>query len=119
MFTKDLSDIRIRKDMYHAILKVVVLKKIKDKKTYSYKLLKETADKLQKLSGKKNIKNDIYNTVSYLEKAGYIKTDVRLDGNRVKKYYTITSKGNSALKEAESIFSRAVGEAHRFVKMMA
>ncbi len=100
----------ITKDMYHAILKLILLTTIKEKKTYSYKMLKDVGEivKSRHFPHSGSIKNDIYNTISALENAGYVRVQAKLEGNRVKKYYSITAKGTAALKESRVVFSQAV-----------
>jgi DNA-binding PadR family transcriptional regulator len=97
----------MNKDMRHMVLKLLILKRIKSGRTYSYALIKEFSNDgisglLQKEHG--NVKNDIYNTINALEKSGYIKVKAESGKIRPKKYYTITKSGNSALLQTKKLF---------------
>jgi DNA-binding PadR family transcriptional regulator len=97
----------MNKDMRHIVLKLLLLKRIKGGRTYSYALIKEFSNDrisglLQKEQG--SVKNDIYNTINALEKSGYIKVVAEAGKIRPKKYYTITKSGNSALLQTKRLF---------------
>jgi len=97
----------MNKDMRHMVLKLLILKRIKSGRTYSYALIKEFSNDhisglLQKEQG--SVKNDIYNTINALEKSGYIKVKVESGATRPKKYYTITKSGNSTLLQTKRLF---------------
>lgn len=109
------SDSFISKDMYHAVLKLVLLTKIRKEKTYSYKLLKDISKHLSPISGKKDIKSDIYNTINLLENAGYIKVDVQMERNRTKKYYSLTKEGIKVHDNAKMVFRDAMTEVSKFL----
>lgn len=101
------KDPYMNKDMRHIVLKLLLLKRIKGGRTYSYALVKEFSnDKISGLLQKKqdNVKNDIYNTINALEKSGYIKVKAETGKIRPKKYYTITKSGNSALLQTKKLF---------------
>ena len=95
------------KDMRHIVLKLLILKRIKSGRTYSYALLKEFSNDrisglLQKEKG--NVKNDIYNTINALEKSGYIKVKADVNNARLKKYCTLTRSGKATLAQTKRIF---------------
>ena len=97
----------MNKDMRHMVLKLMLLRKIKGGKTYSYALIKEFGNAkisslLQKDYG--DVKNDIYNTIKVLEESGYIKAKAEMGGTRFKKYYTITRSGRAALAQTKRLF---------------
>lgn len=101
------------KDMSHIVLKLVLLRRIKSGEIYSYALVKELTT--SRFSGflKKyctDAKNDIYNTVKALEKSGYIKVDARIDDGKLKRYYSITERGEDVLKESKEIFLKSMNE---------
>ncbi len=100
----------ITKDMYHTIMKLVLLNMIKEQETYTYSMLKHVAKiaKTRHFPHGGNVKNDIYNTVAALENAGYIRVQVRLDGRKAKKYYSITPRGMAALKDSRKALSSAL-----------
>ena len=97
----------MNKDMRHIVLKLLILKRIKSGRTYSYALLKEFSNDrisglLQKEKG--NVKNDIYNTINALEKSGYIKVKADVNNARLKKYCTLTRSGKATLAQTKRIF---------------
>ena len=108
----------MNKDMRHIVLKLLILKRIKDGMTYSYALLKEFSNDrmshlLQKEQG--SVKNDIYNTINALEKSGYIKAKAEAGKTRAKKYYTITKSGNVALLRTKKLF---IGSMKNLMKIL-
>jgi len=99
------------KDMSHIVLKLIVLKRAEKGKVYPYELITElskghAAGFMKKFC--QDPKNDIYNTMNALEKSGYIKAVARIDGGRLKKYYTITKDGKDALRNAKTHFGSAI-----------
>ncbi len=109
MATKKLVDQNryMSKDMRHIVLKLLILKSIKNGKTYSYALVKKFSNAhisglLQKEDG--NVKNDIYNTINALEKSGYIRVKAGSNNARSKKYYTLTGSGKATLEQTKKIF---------------
>ena len=97
------------KDMYHMIMKLVILGQIKSRKVYSYELINHVAMHVPKYRvSKYEIKNDVYNTLAVLEKLGYVHQKKVLSGNRVKNFYTITKKGDKSLKESKRIMAKAM-----------
>ncbi|MCL5092475.1 MAG: PadR family transcriptional regulator [Candidatus Marsarchaeota archaeon] len=96
------------KELKHIILKAIILNKIKRGNVYSYSLIKEIS-KLNNLKVfSKDIKNDVYNVISALEKSGYIKITARVENGRLKKYFTLTKKGDTALTDIKKGFDNAV-----------
>jgi DNA-binding PadR family transcriptional regulator len=104
----------ITREVRHAVLKVILLKMIQNKKSYSYQLFKQIAKHhgFAKMD-KKDIKNDVYNTISSLQNSGYITMSIEREKNRIKKYYKITKKGKDALSETQKIFKNAINEISR------
>ncbi len=100
----------ITKDMYHAILKVMLLNMISMHQTHAYGLLKHVSRLVRQKHIKfgTNIKSDVYNTVTALESAGYIRARGGGGGEyRAKKCYTITPKGRAAIRESRKVFAEA------------
>jgi DNA-binding PadR family transcriptional regulator len=96
------------KEMRRTILKIRILMRIKKKKTYAYAILKEFGvGSFASFIGPK-IKNDIYNSLSALEKSGYIKHSVKVTSTGIKKYYSITSKGIKASKTLKKAFEESM-----------
>ena len=99
----------IKKDVRHIVLKIMLLKMIAAKKSYTYQLFKNVAkSRFAGAFGKEDIKNDVYNTIALLLNSGYIRVVNERDGNSIKKYYTITKKGRESLVEAKKIFRNAL-----------
>lgn len=80
-------------ELIKGTLKTIVLKLLKEQgKMYGYEItqrVKElTNDKIQITEGA------LYPTLHLLEKNGEVETETEYIGKRVRKYYTITPKGN-------------------------
>lgn len=87
------------------ILRLRILRRIQVGKAYSYEISKEFGSgHLAKFFGK-NIKNDVYNTINALESSGYIKVSTKVEGGRIKKYYSLTKKGSGVMKSAKRIMN--------------
>lgn len=93
--------------MRRLILQMRILVRIKYGKVYSYALVKELSSAHFSSFFGKGIKNDVYNTIKSLEKSGYIRVSVKRDGGRLKKYYTITKKGDEAIRSAMKVQKEA------------
>jgi DNA-binding PadR family transcriptional regulator len=104
------------KEMRRTILKIRILMSIKKKKTYAYAILKEfgSGSFANFIGGQ--IKNDIYNSLSALEKSGYIKHSVKVTRNGVKKYYSITAKGMKTSKNLKKAFKESIGYAMKMLR---
>jgi DNA-binding PadR family transcriptional regulator len=104
------------KDMYMTIVKIIILANIKEKKTYSYKLINEVYTRLSALSiPKETLKNDVYNITKSFLHAGYIRVKAVTEGTKIKNYYTITPKGIATLKETKRVLKNAMGD---IIKLM-
>lgn len=111
----------ITKDMRRTVMKIFLLKKIQEKRTYTYSILKEIELEVKKshhggILPSGSAKNELYNTINSLQNAGYISMRAEVERNRVKKYYKITPKGRRALKEANVIFKRMVRDLQALMK---
>ncbi len=110
----------ITKDTYHLMLKIALLARIRHGRHYSYELFRDINGRFSKMDGhmgvsfKPDMKNDVYNTISSLLAAGYIRS-VNADGHGTKNYYSITAKGNAALDGAKIAFRRTVKEIMKMV----
>ncbi len=108
---QDLKNKYIKKEFHNLMLKVFILKKIKaEKKVYPYDLIKKINELpiVNIFTDKKSLKNDIYNTISALSKADYIKSIDVKEGKRIKKYYSITPRGNKALQDIKKNFHELI-----------
>ncbi len=91
------------KEFKHLIMKLIILKKLAKRKEYSYKIIKEMGNIAMSRFVTKDegeVKNDVYNTISSLEKSGMIKA-IGDKGRR--RYYSITKTGKAALREADTL----------------
>ena len=107
------QDKLMNSDMRRAMFKLRILFSIKKSEANAYMLWKMfNSDKRHHgLSfGKEGLKNRVYNTVKSLERSGHIKASEKVENGRLKKYYKLTSKGNSALKTAKKLFQEHAKE---------
>lgn len=91
-------------ELIKGTLKTIVLKLLADnKKMYGYELTQKvkelTLEKIQITEGA------LYPTLHALESEGLLTTETEFIGKRVRKYYSLTPKGKSALKEKISEFA--------------
>ncbi len=108
----------MKKDFRHMIIKFIILNKIKCGKTYSYSLIKDIKKiEISKfmIKDKIEIKNDVYNTIASLEKAELIKVTNPLENGKRRKYYNLTPKGRSVLKEAYSVLPPILKELNKIL----
>jgi Transcriptional regulator PadR-like family. len=97
------KQMHMSKDFKHIIMKLIILKKLAKGKEYSYKIIKDMQDIAMSrfvTKGEGEIKNDVYNTISSLEKDGLIKAAGH--GGR-RRYYSLTRNGRGALQEADRL----------------
>ena len=88
-------------ELIKGTLKTIILKLLADnKKMYGYEMtqrVKElTLDKIQLTEGA------LYPTLHALEEAGLVVTETEYIGKRVRKYYSLSPKGKSTMKEKVS-----------------
>ncbi|MEM3201476.1 MAG: PadR family transcriptional regulator [Candidatus Micrarchaeaceae archaeon] len=113
------SDINMRKEMRHLIMRVVLLYKISREKTYAYALIK---DLLRSRHFKhanidaKVMKYEIYNALKALEKSGYIKPRSSAENGKLKIFYGITPKGRLALSDMSRIWKKTMAEVSKLLK---
>jgi DNA-binding PadR family transcriptional regulator len=99
------------------ILKIRILGRlVQGGRVYSYALIKEF-DKMgfADFYGP-TLKNDLYNTLRVLEKSGYIKMQAKMEGRKIKNYYSITKDGTIALKSVGKMMIGTVKQAGRLFK---
>jgi DNA-binding PadR family transcriptional regulator len=97
-------DGEIRKVM----IRLILLRKISAKRTYTYEILKELGKfPIVKHFDKAQFKSSIYNAISGLQREGYIKVQ-DVSGGSPKKYFTLTPKGRRALADARKNFGAAM-----------
>ncbi len=95
------------------VIKLRLLARIKCGKIYSYALIKEFEKSgFAKFYGP-TLKNDTYNALKVLEKAGYIKLQAKMEGGKIKKYYTITKAGENTLKSVGKMMISTIKEANK------
>ncbi len=107
------------KDMKRMVLKLILLRRIRKGRAYSYEIVKEFDNpKISEflMKGGTSVKNDIYNTVKALEKSGYIRMNAIIEDGRLKKYYRITAQGRSAVKESKALFLKSMKELTNIIR---
>lgn len=103
----------LNKDMKKIMLKMRILRMIDKENIYSYAIVKKFAERPHSgrlFSSKRATKNEVYNTISALEKSGYIKQAGKSKSARAQNYYKTTSKGKSALASARKVFISSMKE---------
>lgn len=91
-------------ELIKGTLKTIILKLLKDnKRMYGYEITQKvkelTADKIQLTEGA------LYPTLHALEAEGILTTETEYIGKRVRKYYSLSSKGKLISKEKINEFS--------------
>jgi DNA-binding PadR family transcriptional regulator len=99
----------ISKELKRIKLKLIIMKKIRANKTYSYAILKdiEKMPFMAMLSDDGEIKNDVYNTIKALEHDGYIAPDPQT-GSGTRRGYKMTARGLKALTASGAVIKRAL-----------
>ncbi|MDE1810788.1 MAG: hypothetical protein KGH66_01995 [Candidatus Micrarchaeota archaeon] len=101
------------KDMKRQVLKLMVLRRIRAGRAYSYAIIKELGNEHLSMFLKKDtgsVKNDVYNTINALERSGYIKFTPASKLAGGKKYCVITAQGRSVLLESKRLFIESMKE---------
>lgn len=100
----------LNKDMKKTMLKMYILHKLGNSKVNSYTLLKEIAERRSGgfFDSKKEIKNEIYNTINSLENSGYLKSTQKIENGRLKNYYALSAKGKKVLDSSRRMFKKHV-----------
>jgi DNA-binding PadR family transcriptional regulator len=100
-------------ELLKGTLKTIVLKQLeKGGRMYGYEITQKvreaTGDKIQLTEGA------LYPTLHALEADGLVKTETEFIGKRIRKYYSLSPKGTSAMAERISEFA-AFMETMRFL----
>lgn len=94
------------KDISKYVLKVIILNKLRDW-NYPYAIANDIKEGCKEWHGKGILsqvtKSDVYNSISSLEKQGYVSTKTELKAGRVHKYYKTTKRGLMALNKAKKL----------------
>jgi DNA-binding PadR family transcriptional regulator len=109
----------LTKDMKKVMMKVKVLKVIGANRMYSYAIINEIASSpslAQFFSCREAIKDEVYNTINILEKAGYIRLARQSTTGRIVKYYEITKDGKSVLNGAKKVYTASIKEISNMFK---
>ena len=110
----------VRSDIRRAMLKVHILWRAANGEANPYSLTKEFGgDKVISsfFADKKELRNDVYNAVRSLEKAGLLVSSRRIENGRLKQYYAITEGGEKVLDSSVKEFLRgSKGVAALFLK---
>jgi DNA-binding PadR family transcriptional regulator len=91
-------------ELIKGTLKTIILKLLKDnKRMYGYEITQKvkdlTADRIQLTEGA------LYPTLHALEAEGILTTESEYIGKRVRKYYSLSQKGNTLSKEKINEFA--------------
>ncbi|MDX2362229.1 MAG: PadR family transcriptional regulator [Crocinitomicaceae bacterium] len=92
------------KELVKGTLKTIILKLLSDSdKMYGY----EITQKVKELTGGKIqlTEGALYPTLHAMEAQGILTTDVVNVGNRIRKYYTVTSEGEKIARDKVNEFS--------------
>jgi DNA-binding PadR family transcriptional regulator len=57
-----------------------------------------------RFGGKESMKSEIYNILNSFEKSGHIAASPKIENGRLKNYYKLTKKGETAVKSAKKLF---------------
>jgi PadR family transcriptional regulator, regulatory protein PadR len=93
------------RDFFLGFIKIHILYHAKQEPVYGTWLIEELAHHGYDISP-----GTIYPTLHDMEKKGYLHKEERLVKGRIRKYYTITSKGEEALLEAQQKIKELVKE---------
>ncbi|MFI5412283.1 MAG: PadR family transcriptional regulator [Candidatus Micrarchaeales archaeon] len=103
-------------EVKRVILKIRILGRVKAGKIYSYALIKEFEKSGFSEFFGPTLKNDTYNALKVLEKSNYIKMQAKIEGGKVKNYYTITKSGSETLKSVGKMMIGTMKEADKLFK---
>ena len=101
---------KISKELLKGSTSALVLSVLADEDMYGYKIIKELEERSEKVFCLKE--GTLYPILHSLEEAGYLESYWVDMGTKKRKYYHITRKGKSMLKEKKEEFvtySNAVG----------
>ncbi len=103
-------------DVKRIILKIRIMGLIKKQRIYPYAIIK-AFDKMgfSSFFGP-TLKNDTYNALKMLEKAGYIKMNAKVEGGKAKTYYFITPQGSAMLAQMGKIMKATFKEVSKLFK---
>ena len=91
----------IDKTFIKGVIKLIILKNIERKNNYPYGIFKKI--KSNKHFIFKISKNDLYNTISSMEKDGLIKSNNKISKDNGHKTFQITEKGKEISKKSKEI----------------
>ncbi|MCL5115111.1 MAG: PadR family transcriptional regulator [Candidatus Marsarchaeota archaeon] len=98
------------------IIKLRILGRLKIGRTYSYAIIKEFHKAGFADFYGPTLKNDTYNALNVLTKAGYIKLQHRVVSGKVKNYYVLTKLGDRTLKSVGKMMVSTIKEASRLFR---
>jgi DNA-binding PadR family transcriptional regulator len=103
------------RDMARGIMKIIILSCIKRGTKYPYAILKQMKSHPTPISSFIN-KSDVYNMAAMLEREGYIRSKITLDGKKALKIYTITEKGARIVRNKDMIIKRTFIDMKKLIK---
>ena len=102
----------VRDDIRRTLLKVHLLWRLNKSTANAYSLVKEfSEDKLISsfFSGRRELRDDVYNGLKSLEKAGLVTSSPKIENNKLKQYYSVTPEGEKILKSSLNEFIKGSG----------
>lgn len=93
------------RDFFLGFIKIHILYHAKEEPVYGTWLIDELANHGYEVSP-----GTIYPTLHDMEEKGYLQKEERVVNGRIRKYYTTTSKGEEALREAQEKIKELVKE---------
>ncbi len=109
----------IKSDLRRTMLKVHILLRARDERINPYSLVKEfSGDKLFSSFFKSaaELRDDTYNCIRSLEKAGLLTSSRKIEKGRLKLYYSTTGMGNKVLKTSIEEFHKGISQISRLFK---
>jgi DNA-binding PadR family transcriptional regulator len=108
----------VNNEIRRVMLRLIILRKISEKRTYSYEIVKQLSAYPQRkaFGNRARFKNTVYNTIAGLHRDGYIAAQRSRSGKVAKVYFTLTPKGRKALSEARKAFGTAISSMRRILE---
>ena len=105
----------INKAFFNGITRLMILREIMRGNDYPYGILK-TLKVCHNLHVRKTTKNEIYNILNSMEKAGYVTSTPHLSGAKLQKQYKLTLKGRWLMRKASRVMVRNVRAVKRLME---
>ena len=100
-----------RNEVRRTMLKIHILWRLTKSEVNAYSMLKEISEDnfaVSFFTDKRELRDDIYNSLKSLEKSELVVSSPKVEKGRLKQYYQITEKGRQALKSSFIEFQKGV-----------